>query len=135
MQFSIWILPYPLGSASDSWAPMVLVKPPPCGWWPPCSKPSQGSISVSGYDSVSNGQKVREQIGFMTGQTALYDRLTPTEMVKYIADLHGMNKNEYQKRKNHLFDILDMHSFADRRIARLSSGMKTKDVHCPDHHP
>ena len=41
-------------------------------------KPSSGSISVSGYDSVDEGQKVREQIGFMTGQTALYDRLTPT---------------------------------------------------------
>ena len=51
-------------------------------------KPSSGSINVSGYDSVDEGQKVREQIGFMTGQTALYDRLTPTEMVKYIADLY-----------------------------------------------
>ena len=35
-------------------------------------KPSSGSISVSGYDSVDEGQKVREQIGFMTCQTALY---------------------------------------------------------------
>ena len=88
--------------------------------------PTSGSISISGSDSVSDGQKVREQIGFMTGQTALYDRLTPTEMVKYIADLHGMDKTTFQKRKNKLFDVLDMHSFADRRIARLSTGMKQK---------
>ena len=89
-------------------------------------KPSSGSISVSGYDSVDEGQKVREQIGFMTGQTALYDRLTPTEMVKYIADLHGMKKEEFIKRKDYLFDALDMNSFADRRISRLSTGMKQK---------
>ncbi|MBC8346859.1 MAG: ATP-binding cassette domain-containing protein [Candidatus Marinimicrobia bacterium] len=89
-------------------------------------KPTSGTISVLNYDSVSQGQKVREQIGFMTGQTALYDRLTPAEMVRYIADLHGMEKVTFQKRKNHLFDILDMHDFADRRIARLSSGMKQK---------
>ena len=59
-------------------------------------------------------------------QTALYDRLTPTEMVNYIADLHGMDKALFQKRKNQIFDLLDMHEFADRRIARLSTGMKQK---------
>ena len=89
-------------------------------------KPTSGSISVCGFDSVSNGHDVRSNIGFMTGQTALYDRLTPTEMVKYIADLHGMDKTTFAKRKDHLFNILDMNSFADRRIARLSTGMKQK---------
>jgi len=89
-------------------------------------KPSSGFINVTGFDTVNQGQNVREQIGFMTGQTALYDRLTPTEMVKYIGDLHGMDKITFQNRKNKLFDILDMHSFADRRIARLSTGMKQK---------
>jgi len=89
-------------------------------------KPTSGSISVCGFDSVTNGQDVRGKIGFMTGQTALYDRLTPTEMVKYIADLHGMDKTTFVKRKDHLFNILDMNSFADRRIARLSTGMKQK---------
>ena len=89
-------------------------------------KPSSGSISVSGYDSVDEGQKVREQIGFMTGQTALYDRLTPTEMVKYIADLYGMDKQNFNKRKKYLFDALDMNSFSDQRISQLSTGMKQK---------
>ena len=89
-------------------------------------KPSSGSIDVSDYDTVDQGQNVREQIGFMTGQTALYDRLTPTEMVKYIADLYGMKKEDFNKRKDYLFDVLDMNSFSDRRISRLSTGMKQK---------
>ena len=62
----------------------------------------------------------------MTGQTALYDRLTPVEMVKYIADLHGMSKKKFQKRKDKIFNLLDMEEFAGRRIARLSTGMKQK---------
>ncbi len=101
-------------------------------------KPSAGSIAVSGFDSVRQGQKVREKIGFMTGQTALYDRLTPEEMVKYIADLHGMSSRKFKERKEHIFDLLDMHDFANRRIARLSSGMKQKTsiartiIHNPD---
>ena len=89
-------------------------------------KPSSGSISVSGYNTIDEGQKVREQIGFMTGQTALYDRLTPSEMVKYIADLYGMDNQGFNKRKKYLFDALDMNSFSDQRISQLSTGMKQK---------
>ena len=89
-------------------------------------KPTSGSISISGFDTIHNAQEVRKQIGFMTGQTALYDRLTPTEMVKYISDLHGIEHNTFEKRKNELFSSLDMTSFAERRIGQLSTGMKQK---------
>jgi len=89
-------------------------------------KPTKGSIIVCGYDTVHHNQQVRKQIGFMTGQTALYDRLTPNEMVQYMAELHGMNKEKFLKRREKLFDILDMHDFSNRRIARLSTGMKQK---------
>ena len=89
-------------------------------------KPTKGSIIVCGYDTVHHNQQVRKQIGFMTGQTALYDRLTPNEMVQYMAEFHGMNKEKFLKRREKLFDILDMHDFSNRRIARLSTGMKQK---------
>ena len=62
-------------------------------------KPTEGTISISGYDTVENGQEARKQIGFMTGQTALYDSLTPTEMVKYISDLHGIDAIHLRKEK------------------------------------
>ncbi len=89
-------------------------------------KPTAGTITVAGFDTVKEGQKVRERIGFMTGQTALYDRLTPYEMVKYISDLHGQDETTFKRRRDQIFDLLGMESFANRRIARLSSGMKQK---------
>ena len=101
-------------------------------------KPTSGTIEVGGYDCQKNPQKVREKIGFMTNQTALYDRLTPYEMVKYIADLHGMEASVFKSRKDKIFDMLKIHEFANRRIARLSSGMKQKTsiartiIHDPD---
>ena len=101
-------------------------------------KPTSGTIEVGGYDCQKNPQKVREKIGFMTDQTALYDRLTPYEMVKYIADLHGMEASVFKSRKDKIFDMLKIHEFANRRIARLSSGMKQKTsiartiIHDPD---
>ena len=89
-------------------------------------KPTEGSVPVAGFDTLENPKEVRRNIGFMTAQTALYDRLTPTEMVEYIADLYGMQASRFEERKNKIFSMLDMQSFADRRIARLSSGMKQK---------
>ena len=89
-------------------------------------KPSSGSITVAGHDTQTAAQKVRENIGFMTGQTALYDRLTPTEMVRYMGQLHGMEEDHIRQRREELFEQLNMSEFADRRIGRLSTGMKQK---------
>jgi len=101
-------------------------------------KPSSGTISVAGYDTQTQPDLVRRQIGFMTNQTALYDRLTPNEMIRYMADLQNMDSSEFVSRKEKLFEILDMKEFENRRIARLSSGMKQKVsiartvIHNPD---
>lgn len=89
-------------------------------------KPTAGTIEVAGFDTVKEAQKVRQNIGFMTGQTALYDRLTPNEMVKYIADLNGMDKQQFKIAKEKIFEILQMNDFANRRIGKLSTGMKQK---------
>jgi sodium transport system ATP-binding protein len=89
-------------------------------------KPSGGSISVAGFDVAEQAQDVRSNIGFLTGNTGLYDRLTATEMVRYHADLHGMEEGEFEERKRYVFGALGMDEFADRRIARLSTGMRQK---------
>lgn len=89
-------------------------------------KPTSGTIEVAEFDTVKESQKVRQNIGFMTGQTALYDRLTPNEMVKYIADLNGMNKQQFKIAKEKIFKTLQMNDFANRRIGKLSSGMRQK---------
>ena len=43
-------------------------------------KPTSGTITVAGADAEREPQRVRSAIGFMTGNTGLYDRLTVTEM-------------------------------------------------------
>jgi sodium transport system ATP-binding protein len=89
-------------------------------------KPTEGTITVNGFDTINSSKLVRENLGFMSNNTALYDRLTAEEMVKYYADLNGMTNEEFKSRKNELFTLLDIHEFASRRIAKLSSGMKQK---------
>ena len=89
-------------------------------------KPSSGTISVNGFDTVDQPQSVKKNLGFLSGNTGLYDRLTAEEMVKYYADLHEMLDADYQKSQERLFALLNMEEFAGRRIGKLSTGMMQK---------
>lgn len=88
--------------------------------------PTTGTVRVDGLDVTEKPQEVCERIGFLTGSTGLYDRLTATELVRYYADLHGVPTAEFEDRRDALFDLLDMHDFADRRIGTFSTGMRQK---------
>ena len=89
-------------------------------------KPSSGTISVNGFDTVDQPQSVKKNLGFLSGNTGLYDRLTAEEMVKYYADLHEMPDADFQKSRDRLFALLNMEEFAGRRIGKLSTGMMQK---------
>lgn len=89
-------------------------------------KPSAGSIEVAGYDAIGEPQEVRRRIGFLTGSTGLYKRLSPNEIVKYFADLYQVPKAVLQERKEKLYTLLDVHDFANKRIGHLSTGMLQK---------
>jgi len=101
-------------------------------------KPTGGSIEVGGFDVVKQPESVRNTLGFLTGSTKLYDRLTPNELVKYYADLHGIKGDDFKRRRDEIFSLLDMMGFAGRRIGKLSTGMKQKVsiartiIHDPD---
>ena len=88
--------------------------------------PTSGSIQVDGFDVSKEPEKVRRSLGFLTGSTKIYHRLTANELVKYYADLHGIDRATFERRKDEIFTLLDMHSFANQRIAKLSTGMQQK---------
>jgi sodium transport system ATP-binding protein len=93
-------------------------------------QPTSGSIVIGGVDAIKNPREARAKIGFLTGSTGLYARLTPNEVIKYFADLYGVKKDDFEKRKKYLYDLLDMNDFANKRIAKLSTGMKQKVSIC-----
>ena len=101
-------------------------------------RPTVGHIRVAGFDTVSQSRQVRSRLGFLTGNTGLYDRLTAEETVRYFADLHGMGRTDFEARKEQIFTLLDMHDFAGRRVGKLSTGMRQKVsiartiIHDPD---
>jgi len=93
-------------------------------------EPSAGSILIDGIDAVKHPQEARKHIGFLTGSAGLYARLTPNELIDYFAKLYGVPGNVLKERKEKLFTLLDMHDFQNKRIGKLSTGMKQKVSIC-----
>ncbi len=89
-------------------------------------EPTSGIATVAGYDVVRDAAQVRRHIGFVSNNTAIYDRMTAWEMVEYFGRLHGMPADELRDRMTSLFERLRMREFRDVPGAKMSTGMKQK---------
>ena len=88
--------------------------------------PDNGIIEIDGVDIIKKPLLGRKSIGFLTGTTGLYGRLTARENIEYFGRLHGLKGIRLKRRCEVLFDMLSMHDFLDKRADHLSTGMKQK---------
>ena len=89
-------------------------------------QPTTGTATLEGYDLKKDPQNVRANLGFLSGDTGLYARLTARETITYFARLYDVPENKIDDRINEMADLLDMHDFLDKKIDFLSTGMKQK---------
>jgi sodium transport system ATP-binding protein len=89
-------------------------------------RPSSGTVTVNGFDVLTQPSQVRRQIGFMSANTGVYDRMTAWEMVYYFGRLHGLEDKALAERMEKLFERLQMNDFRDLLGAKMSTGMKQK---------
>jgi sodium transport system ATP-binding protein len=89
-------------------------------------QPTRGIVLINGYDVVADSEEVRRQIGFVSANTAVYDRMTAWEMVGYFGRLHGLAEDLLRSRMEGLFTRLKMNDIRDLLGAKMSTGMKQK---------
>lgn len=89
-------------------------------------KPTSGTTNINGFDVVDNAEQVRHQIGFVSTNTAIYDRMTGWEMVEYFGGLYGMPKTQLHSRMETLFKRFQMERCRDLLGSKMSTGMKQK---------
>lgn len=89
-------------------------------------QPTSGQIIINGDDVIAEPLAMRKRIGFLSGTTSLYHRLTVRENVQYFGRLHGMDEKILNQEIDRLFEMLDIHSFADKKADSLSTGMKQR---------
>lgn len=89
-------------------------------------KPTQGEITVKGYDTVRDSENVRKKIGFLTNEIKLDPQFSPKYMFGFFGRLHGLDEKTIDERREELFSYFGIKDFEDKKIDELSSGMKQK---------
>jgi len=84
--------------------------------------PSKGHCVVDGVRTDEAPQAVRQRIGFMSGNTKLYRRLSGREMLAYFGRLYGMTEQAIAQRTDELIEAFDLSGFIDRRCESYSTG-------------
>ena len=88
--------------------------------------PTAGRVSVNGLDLHANPLAGKPHLGFLSGDTQLYQRLTPREVLRYFGRLYGMAADKLAGRIEELVVALEMAAFADRLCRTLSTGQKQR---------
>ncbi|MBI4560233.1 MAG: ATP-binding cassette domain-containing protein [Candidatus Hydrogenedentes bacterium] len=88
--------------------------------------PTSGYCWIDGLRADQAPDRIRRQVGFLSGNTKLYGRLTGREVLRYFGRLHGMSDADIARRTGQQVRLLDMSDFIDRRCETLSTGQTQK---------
>lgn len=89
-------------------------------------QPSSGTARIAGFDVRTQASEVRKHIGFLSANTAIYDRMSAWELVEYFGRLYAMEPEPLRLRMEEVFAMLQMNSFRDVLGAKMSTGMRQK---------
>src|SRR4051794_15235950 len=89
-------------------------------------QPTGGRATVAGHDVIKESDEVRRKIGVALQEAALDPLMTSRELLELQATLHGIPKDEGQKRGSRLLDRVGLTLAADRRVGTYSGGMRRR---------
>ncbi len=90
-------------------------------------QPTNGKVSVKGFDSVEHDVKVRSLVGLATAEErSFYWRLSGEKNMMFFARLYGMDDKTARNRIGEIFEKLNLHGIKSRRFSEYSTGNKQK---------
>jgi sodium transport system ATP-binding protein len=89
-------------------------------------RPTSGTVELAGFNVLTHPGQVRQNIGFLSASTAIYDRMTAWELVEYFGRLYGLDGERLRTRMEEVFASLRMNDFRDVLGAKMSTGMRQK---------
>ena len=89
-------------------------------------RPDSGRAVICGVDVARFPDQAKAHLGFATGTTGLYSRLTVTELLDYFGQLNRMSKQRLAARREELADALQMGHLMDRLCGKLSTGERQR---------
>ena len=88
--------------------------------------PSEGTITVCGFDVSRDPMEVQKRIGYMPEGAPLYGDITPLAFLRFIAGIRGFRGPERDRRVDAAIDKLELRDVLHRPIETLSKGYKRR---------
>jgi ABC-2 type transport system ATP-binding protein len=89
-------------------------------------RPTEGTARVLGEDPTRLSPRTRERIGFMPQHMALYEDLTASENLDFVASLFGLLWLRRRRRIREILQLFELWDARARRARDLSGGMQRR---------
>ena len=87
---------------------------------------TEGRIEIEGYDISRQPLEAKMNIGYVSDNHAVYEKLTGREYVSYVADLYKVSPEDREQRLAKYTKMFKLEEAIDREIKGYSHGMKQK---------
>jgi ABC-type multidrug transport system ATPase subunit len=90
-------------------------------------QPTEGTVSVRGFDSVHDEARVRAVVGLASAEErSFYWRLTVEQNLVFFSRLYGLGAREGARKIEELIELFELTELRRRRFGELSTGNKQR---------
>jgi ABC-2 type transport system ATP-binding protein len=88
--------------------------------------PTRGDISVLGHEIPKEAEALRRKVGYMTQKFSLYEDLSVSENLKFIANIYTLSKDMQKERIPAAVERYELGRLLKQRAGTLSGGQKQR---------
>jgi ABC-2 type transport system ATP-binding protein len=88
--------------------------------------PSSGEVIIDGFNLKSEKEKIKQIIGVVPQELALYPTLTARENLTFFGNMYGLHGKPLKEKIAHSLSVFGLEKHANRKIANYSGGMKRR---------
>jgi ABC-2 type transport system ATP-binding protein len=89
-------------------------------------KPTSGSFTINGLNFRDHGDRLKQLIGIVPQEYALYPTLTAYENLSYFGSMYGLKGASLKNSIHEHLEILGLSRFANQKVINFSGGMKRR---------
>ncbi|MCH7626043.1 MAG: ATP-binding cassette domain-containing protein [Chloroflexi bacterium] len=88
--------------------------------------PSAGTVTVAGFDIVTNSLDARRHIGYLPETVPLYTDMTITDYLSFMGKIRGMSGPDIKRRIGEVADLTGLEGYLTTIIGKLSKGYRQR---------
>lgn len=90
------------------------------------SRPTKGTATIGGFDTVKHDMDVRKLIGIVSEKMIIYNRLTAEENLRFFGNLFNIPKDTLAKRIDELLELVNLTKWKKAQVGTFSTGMRQR---------